>query len=338
MRWRPSLLAALAVAACSSFTSSSDPEGPSAPDAGAVEDGESDAAVADVATSPPDAGMTVIATNQEFANEVIVDEQRVYWTIDDDTGTIRAREHAGGDPYTVITDQLRPKGLSRFSENIYFASGTQARWTLRNSKPAGTTEVAVAPTVINGVVRAGTALWLTAGDHVRWCSMNGNDCATPGVLTSEAYILTARALVANREATALYVASNTHVWTRVFGAGSWAQRWAVSDARAIVADESAVFVATPSRKGLVRWKPSDAPDAAPLPVAYDKGFAYALAMNGTHVFYTEIDDGMVVRVSNDGSKVDVIASGLLRPKGIAATLDRVYVALSDGRIVSIPAN
>jgi hypothetical protein len=146
----------------------------------------------------------------------------------------------------------------------------------------------------------------------------------------------ARALTIDRSGERIWLATDAAMWKTDPALPDWLEWWKVTKVRAIAADETAVFVARDGEPGILRFGREDPAGAMPTALAPMAPPPWALVEDGAFLFYTAIEQGVVVKVAKDGTAVKPLAAGLERPKGIAVRLDKVYVALGDGRIVAIP--
>lgn len=340
------LFASAFVAACSTFSSSG--ETTSQPDGGlATGDAATDAANVDAGAEsegpPPCPNAScgeVIASGQANAAEVLVDEKRVYWTIESDTGTVMARGHeAGTVPYAVIVNGVKPRSVVRFSELLHFASGGQVRNIERSQVGGGSSLTAVATgNPVTSVIRKGAFVFATVGPLVQWCQTSNNNCPAAGTAFSFQHDVGvgARALAADSSDTRLWLATDVSVWKSEVTSPSWTEWWPISKVQAIAADQTSVFVARRGEGGLLKFQRDDPKTAPGTPLVPMAPPPWAMVLDGAFIFYTAIEQGVVVKVAKDGSLLKVLASGLQSPNGIAVRLDKVYVALGDGRIVALP--
>lgn len=295
--------------------------------------------LADAALPCPDAACgTEIATGQLGAAEVVVDELRVYWTLDVSGGAVMARalDADAGAPYAVA-EGVRPRSLTREGAYLYFGDGENLKFVDRDATK-GTSIIAAAATgggALTSGLRTGDRIFYASGSIIEQCTRISQSCnvATVG---SHPVGPGVRALSVDTTGTRVWLATDAAVWSTDIATIDWQERWKTTGVRAITADETSVYLARDGMNGLARYGRSDAMGAAPVILAQGAPPAWALAMDGTHLFYAAFEQGLVVKVDKTSGAATVIASGLPRPKAIAERLDRVYVVLSDGRIVSLP--
>lgn len=343
LRLRVSSLVPFALVACSTFSESDRPPASDVRDGGSADAADEAAPLRDAGD---DGGLPcrdaacgeAIATGQAKASEVIVDDARVYWTIDDTQGTIMARARSGGAPYELLVDDgMRPRSVAFSGELLTFVAGSDARYMLHTANGNGSALIAtVSGAQLTSGVRVGNNVFVTTGEQVRWCNIAaGNACPNFSLSNTHGVGPGARSVVVDGAGSKVWLATDAAIWSSDPVNPNWIELWKLGGVRAIAADDAFVFVAS-SMNGVARWNKGDGKDAAPTIIASDLPPAYAVAVNGTHVFYTAFEAGLVVKAARDGSSATIHASALPFPKGIAVTLDRVFVVLSDGRIVSLP--
>lgn len=309
-----------------------------------------DGGAADAAPSPPDAGGTdgglpcpdascgkVIAQGQMFASEVLVDEARVYWTIEESTGGIMARPlDDSREPYRVTDDKVRATSLSRWSEQLHWCAGAAVSRHLRTSEGGASTTVAELATTATSARRSGGKVFVTAQDEVRWCSLVADECLNDALDKGASVGPNARALVVDPSDVRFWLATDDAVWSSETATPNLMERWRMKNVRALLVDETSVFVARTGVNGLARFGVDDGMQQMPVIVAGDMPPPWAMTMDGTHVYYTALDEQMIVRVEKSTGRATVLAAPVPRPKGIAVDGMHVYVALSDGRVVALP--
>lgn len=333
------VLAAFAFASCSEFNDSPQPA-----------DGGTDAATNDATTEdaandagePPclNASCGVdIATGQANADEVLVDDTRVYWTIFADPGSIRASELADASAVRQVTIDLeRPRGVFGFGSFFHFGSGNDVKHIERGAKNGGPSLTMQAGGLVTSTARAGGRVFATAGSAVLWCFLAGgnNNCDNTVADAEQTVGAGARALTSDPSGTRLWLATDESLWKTDPAVPGWVETWKVDKIRAIAADETSVYVARDGQSGITKFGKDDANDAQPTILAPGAPPAWGIAEDGGFVFFTSLEGNVVVKVAKNGTGAKVLAAGLSAPKGIAVRLDKVYVALGDGRIVALP--
>jgi hypothetical protein len=312
-------------------------------DAGAPSDASfADGSTSDASTDAPSDceaanGCEVLATGQANAGEVMVDDERVYWTIDTDVGTIRARELvAGGVPHDLSTDTGRPRSLTSSGAFIYFARGNDGRHIERNATGGGSTSLtATVAGPMTSILRAGDTIFATFADKVQWCVTTASGCLGMAFNGEQGVGVGARALAVDTAvARRVWLASDDYIWRSDLASPAFTKWWPLTNVSAIAADETAVFIARNGEGGITKFGRDAATTDPPGILAPGGPKPWALAIDAGDVFYTSLEANVVMQVSKDGSSVRSLAA-LQRPKGIAVRLDKVYVSLSDGRIVSL---
>jgi hypothetical protein len=281
---------------------------------------------------------TVIATSQSNADEVVVDDARIYWTINEDPGSVRARDLASGAPQ-IVTTISRPRAPYLFSDMIHFASDSAVHHIERSADGGGASlSAGNASGAVTSIARAGGRLFATATAFVHSCVTEGNTCNAQSFAGQYRFETGAgaRALTVDRSGTRVWLASDECVVKGEPASGTFVKWWALTDVSAIAADEISVYLGRSGVGGITKFGRDDAVDATPTVLAQNGPPAFALVESGAFVFYTAIDQGVVMKVAKDGAVAKIVASGLPRPKGIAVRLEKVYVALGDGRVVAIP--
>jgi hypothetical protein len=330
-------LAACAFPACSEFSPS---------DASATADGGNEGSAATADAGPDGDGLRCpnaicgveIAAGQANADEVVVDDVRVYWTIDEDDGAIRARDLGGSGPPGVVAVAAKPRSVYRFADFFHFGSGASVHHVEVTADAGGPSLSATAKAnPVTSVARGGGKLFVTAGSNVEWCEISsGNTCTSLDFQSLAPVGAGARALTLDQDKSRAWLATNAAIWKTELGSPNWQEMWPIGDARAIVADETAVYIARGGQGGILKFGRDDPSTAMPTPLAPMAPPAWALADAGAYLVYTAIDQNAVVKVAKDGSGETLIAAGVPRPKGVAVRADKVFVALGDGRIVARP--
>lgn len=338
---RRCVLASLLVAGCSTFSSNETPAPDAGVDASTAVDAATTDAGADGEAPPPCPNAScgqVLASDQANIDEVLVDEKRVYWTIDNDTGTVMALDHEStGAPYAVVSNTVKPRSLVRYSEFLHFANGSNIRHIERDAVNGGTSLTSVASgNPVTSVIRKGAFVFATVGPLVQWCPTTGNTCANNTFPNQHDVGAGARALAADSSDSRVWLATDNSMWRAEVASPIWLEWWPVKNVQAIAADQTAVFVARRGEKGILRFKRDDPKEAQSVTLVESAPSPWSMVIDSSYIFYTAIDEGLVIRVKKDGSALKVLASELPSPRGIAVRLDKVYVALGDGRIVAIP--
>jgi hypothetical protein len=338
------LSAAAALVACSSFSPG---EGPNAADASVdaspPDANVSDADVTDAATGCAKAACGIeLATGQDGASEIVADDELVAWTIDRAAnGEVRSVPATGGSkPRRLAGPDDHPKSLQIFGDQVVYATGTAVRYTDKNGSGDCGTQPAIPATIaVTSVRRASNVLVVARGSEIASCpTTGGNFGCGGGAPDLLAFPSPPRGLAVDP--------GGTHVWFLLANAirGATAApfkvdvSWTIADAQRLAIDSTRVYYARSGAPAIFSNAASAADTAQATKVTDTPNVPWAIAVDATHVYFTLLEAGKVMKVPKGGGTATPIATDVVEPKGIALHGDRIFVVLGDGRIVSLPKN
>jgi hypothetical protein len=324
------------VASCSSFGSEDqNSSGGPAPEAGSLPpaDGGADGAT----PCRGDACLTVLASGEEGAAEVVAEGADVYWTIATaGSGAIRGCAVASCAPRTLAANQDLPRSLVVDASRVSWASGIEIRRVMRDgSDVPGPYLRSDGSEVVRAFRRAGNYVVFSSGNGFTRCDAKPAKCEFSSTLTPATDSQAGPVTLDPASPEIVWGASKTKIY-KVHPLQDVKMGWSLPNIRALVANETTLFAITEDSANVFAIA-TNAPVTDTPAVIATASQPYAFALHGGHLYVADIKGGIVriPAIANGGSP-SVLATELAGPKSIAVTQDRIILVLGDGRIVSIP--
>ncbi len=285
----------------------------------------------------------VMASDQSTPTNVAIDDTHLYWTNQVSKGAVMRVALQGGTPEVVAAFDLEPGGLFVEDTHVYWSEfgspGSVRRLAKTDSGDSSKAEELAKdqPKSMSIAVDADN-VYFTTSQTIRSVSKSGG---------------TMKEIASNQNYPAVLIASYGFLyWTSTFGGFIAQANTKDLDAgvQLLVSNQSSPGGLTVDI-GYLYWANylGDGSGGTPRIMTVDRAGATApvvladgqaspamVAQFGTHVYWTNIVGGTIMRVPKTGGTVEVLASGQQAPGGIAVNTTAVYwVNRDDGTVMGI---
>ncbi len=272
--------------------------------------------------------LTTLASGQDKPADLVLRGGSIYWT-NNPEGTIRSVSIDGGVPVTLASNQLHPTHLTIDATHVY--------WTTGGDLQNGPGSVMKVPLEGGAPITLATPTlpWAIAVDatHVYWTGSDPNAAVLKLPLDGGA---TTTLAGAPSSPWALTVDDSGVYWTEYGGVRKVAKAGGtvttlvevdIMQVDDIATDATTVYFTTHSAVMKV------AKAGGAVTTLAEQGFPRGIAVDASHVYWADQDNGFIFRVPLDGGSIDTVASDQFAPFDVVVDATSVYWNTFSGNIM-----
>ncbi len=251
---------------------------------------------------------------------VAVDSTNIYWTENNDTGTVKKVSISGGTVTTLASGLNDPAGIAIDSTNVYWTE-ENSNGTVKKVSISGGTVTTLASGLSNpaDIAVDSTNIYWTEDTTVKKVSISGGTATTLASGQSYPYGIAV-------DSTSVYWAefsSGTVKKVSISGGTATTLASGLSSPDNIAVDSSNVYWTEFTATGTVKKVSRSGGTVTTLASGLNK--PWDIAVDSANVYWTENNDsGTVKKVSISGGTATTLASGLNYPAGIAVDSTNIY--------------